>query len=95
MLDKHWLIVSFPTPLIFRYHLPLTRNFIMARLYVYTEICGGYARKSSELFYNSAPKVEQYYLQNLTYSLVWTPNTILHTTSMPIITSQQSKIYSS
>jgi hypothetical protein len=38
-----------------------TRNVIMAQL-----ICGGYARKSTKLFYNSAPKVEQYYLQSIT-----------------------------
>jgi hypothetical protein len=34
--------------------------------FIFTEICGGYARKSSKLFYNSAPKVEQYYLQSTT-----------------------------
>ncbi len=36
---------------------------LLCRDYIYTEICGGYSRKSSKLFYNSAPKVEQYYLQ--------------------------------
>jgi hypothetical protein len=44
-------------------------QFVMLlwRDFIYKEICEGYARKSSKWFYNSAPKVEQYYLQSLTY----------------------------
>ncbi len=41
----------------------LTR--IMAQI-ICTVICGGEAKKSSKWFQNSAPKVEQYYLQSLT-----------------------------
>ncbi len=40
---------------------------LLRRDFIYTEIRRGYARKSSKLFYNSAPKVEQFYLQSLTY----------------------------
>jgi hypothetical protein len=43
----------------------IVRYGIMARL-LCTEICGEHAKKSSKWFYNSAPKVEQYYLQSLT-----------------------------
>ncbi len=32
---------------------------LLWRDFMYTEICGGYAIKSSKLFFNSAPKVEQ------------------------------------
>ncbi len=57
----------------------LTRNVIRARLYLYTEICGGYVRKSSKFFYNSAPKVEQYYLQSFTcFSVFYLPLTCEH-----------------
>jgi hypothetical protein len=35
---------------------------LLWRDFIYTENCRGYARKSSKLFCNSAPKVEQYYL---------------------------------
>jgi hypothetical protein len=41
-----------------------TLNVIMARLF--TEICGGYAKKSFKWIYYSAPKVEQHYLQSIT-----------------------------
>jgi hypothetical protein len=43
----------------------LTCN-VLWRDFIRTEICGGDAKKSSKWFYNSAPKVEQYYLQSLT-----------------------------
>jgi hypothetical protein len=38
---------------------------LLWRDFIYTENCRGYARKSSKLFCNSAPKVEQYYLPSV------------------------------
>jgi hypothetical protein len=43
----------------------LTRNALW-RDFVCAEICGGDAKKSSKWFENSAPKVDQYYLQSFT-----------------------------
>jgi hypothetical protein len=43
----------------------LTRN-VLWRDFICTEICGRYAKKSFKWFYNSAPQVEQYYLQLFT-----------------------------
>jgi hypothetical protein len=43
----------------------LIRN-VLWREFICTEICGGYVKKSSKWFYNSAPKVEEHYLQSFT-----------------------------
>jgi hypothetical protein len=64
---------------------------LLWRDFIYTEICEGYARKSSKLFYISAPKVEQYYLQSLTYlARVNIKNNSSHDFAAYIFTSQHA-----
>jgi hypothetical protein len=51
-----------------------------------TVICGEEAKKSSKWFYNSAPKVEQYYFQSLTSLACVHIKYILHTAMLPVST---------
>jgi hypothetical protein len=62
---KNLVILSLVFHIVAAYIYYCIVRYGMARL-LCTEICGEHAKKSSKWFYDSAPKVEQVYLQSLT-----------------------------